>query len=82
MEAAKIETLRILLEQSEGLHPSVMSADDWFLRDNAYYLTGPPGKALVCYRHALDLQPAFPEVRAALKVMAAQYAKALLESRP
>ncbi len=65
----QIETLRILLELSEGLIPGAISADDWFLRGNAYYLTGQPGNALVCYGCALNIQPIFPEVMAALRVL-------------
>lgn len=75
MEAAKLETLRILLEQSEMLPPELLSADGWFLRGNAYYLTGHPGKALGCYERALKLQADFPEVRAALEVMAVNHSR-------
>ncbi len=66
MKPEEIETLRILLELSLYFFPSVSLADDWFLLGNAYYLTGQRNKALICYGCALNLQPNFPEVMAAL----------------
>lgn len=60
-DAAKAEKVSELLEQTKNLLPALLSANDYFLRGNAYFQQGEDEEALASYERALALQPDNPE---------------------
>jgi len=59
---AEAEQLRLLLAQSHELSPNALSAEDRWLRGNAYFHDGENQEAILNYNLALQLKPDFPEV--------------------
>lgn len=53
----EVEQLRTLLAQAQSLSPALLSADEYFLRGNAYYGAGQFQEALPAYDRALQLRP-------------------------
>ena len=58
---AAVEQLRALLIQSQDLDPAALSAEDHFLRGNAYHESGEYQQAVNSYNEALRLRPEFTE---------------------
>ncbi len=53
----ELDQLRQLLTDSQPLSPAALSAEDYFLRGNAYYKSGQYRQALLAYKQVLELRP-------------------------